>query len=56
MNHQTKRIMNEAIAKLNDEGVFSADQIALLQVTVDRIADAIDMESKCISCGINHSG
>lgn len=47
MNWQTKAILNELKKSINDESVFSPDQIAVLQLMIDSISSAIEKESHC---------
>jgi len=54
MNHQTQDILKEAKRAIQDQGVFSEDQITALEKFTDLIADAIAKESLCIGSGINH--
>ncbi len=47
MNWKTIEILKEAKALINNDGVFSLNQVALLQSFVDLIAEAIARESDC---------
>jgi hypothetical protein len=47
MNWQTKEILERAKREINDEGVFSSDQISRLIDLVNNIGKAIDKESDC---------
>lgn len=47
MNWQTKEILERAKLEINDEGVFSPDQISRLIDLIDNIGKAIDRESEC---------
>ena len=53
MNHQTKRLLDEAKKVVSDEGAFSEDQIILLRTMVATIGEAISKECSCVSssCG-----
>lgn len=53
MNHQTEKIINEAIDMVNDEGVFSLDQINCLMKMIYMIGEAIEKESYCNKSSIN---
>ena len=47
MNWQTREIIKEAKETINDEGVFSYDQVTKLLRILDLIEKAIDKESDC---------
>lgn len=47
MNWQTKEILEVAKEKVNDQGVFSEDQITLLHKMIDKIGSAIEKEASC---------
>jgi hypothetical protein len=54
MNWQTREILKRAKETVSDEGVFSPDQVKLLQELVDIIAEAMDREAGLFD-GINHT-
>lgn len=54
MNWQTEDIIARVKDEINDEGVFSPDQIAALLAMITGISEAMEKESGCISSGINH--
>lgn len=47
MNHQTAKIIEDAKYEVNDEGVFSYDQITHLHNMIDKLAAAIEKEILC---------
>ena len=55
MNWQTEKILERAREEIRDEGVFTPDQINALERMIDRISEAMDKESSCISAAINHT-
>ena len=54
MNWQTEKIFETAQDKIKDEGVFTPDQIVVLEAVVDLLKKAIETEIRCISSHINH--
>lgn len=55
MNWQTEELFKRARQSINDEGVFSPDQILKLEDMIDLIKAAISKESDCIGSSINHT-
>jgi len=45
MNHQTRTLIEDAKDKITDEGVFSLDQINLLNDMIEVLAKAIEKEA-----------
>lgn len=54
MNWQTKEILKKAKDEINDETVFSGDQIALLHDLISNIEKAIDKEAKCSTASVGY--
>lgn len=52
LNHQTKAIIDATKDAINDEGVFSPDQINLLHDLIDGFATALRKEISC--SGLHH--
>lgn len=51
MNHQTEKILADAKKGVADQGVFTDDQIALLQKLIDKLGEAIAKEALCANGG-----
>lgn len=56
MNWQTKEIIDETKEAINDEAVFSPDQISLLMRLIQGFEQALEKESRCLESGISFSG
>lgn len=56
MNHQTEAILERAKATVDDEGVFTPDQIHLLHRMIDDIGRAIGKEADCNKGSVSYGG
>lgn len=51
MNWQTENLFEEARALLTAPGGFSLDQVAVLEMVISKIEEAVAKEAACVSAG-----
>lgn len=56
MNWQTEKLIESAKNEVNDEGIFTPDQIAALHGMIDRLGAAIAKEADCNKGSVNYGG